>query len=162
MQRELRGLYQGTVVKSRHDLGELKIKVKVPDVLGACAVWARSRHPGLYRTPSKGDGVWVEFQNGDIDQPVWSGEFKARPDQNQLDLGDRMEPDKVILIVTPGGQKVRLSDRIGDESITLEVKGGAKIELTRQTITLQVGTAKIELKAAGNEVDINSGALNVR
>ena len=54
--------------------------VQVPDVEGLLpSSWAMPCLPfagkqmGAYMLPQIGSGVWVEFEQGDPDYPIWSG-----------------------------------------------------------------------------------------
>ena len=74
------GKYRGIVkdVLAGDDLG--KLDVTVPDVYGTqvsrvampCVPFAGKQH-GLVSLPEKGDGVWVEFEQGDSSHPIWTG-----------------------------------------------------------------------------------------
>ena len=59
-----------------------RIMAMVPDVLGmAPSTWAMPCFPiagkqqGAYFIPQIGAGVWIEFENGDTDHPIWTGCF---------------------------------------------------------------------------------------
>lgn len=59
-----------------------RIQVQVPDVLGVgISSWAMPCVPfagiqsGIYTVPQVGSGVWVEFEQGDHDYPIWVGGF---------------------------------------------------------------------------------------
>ena len=62
--------------------------MKVPSVLGDQVVtgWATPCVPyggqpgqGLFAMPDQGAGVWVEFEEGDLEFPIWVGTFWSKP-----------------------------------------------------------------------------------
>lgn len=72
---KFRGLVVDTVDPER--LG--RVQVKVPTVSGDLALWAtpcvpyRPAPPGPFDVPPIGSEVWVEFEAGDPEHPIWTG-----------------------------------------------------------------------------------------
>lgn len=152
------GKYRGLVetVGTGSELG--LITAQVPEVLGEeVSGWARAAVPfagaqhGFVALPESGDGVWIEFEAGDITKPIWSGFWWA--------AGEIPAPagEKTRVFATSNGHKL-VFDEDGDE-ITLEHGAGPSIKLTAGEITLAVGSKKIVIGAAG--VSVNGGALDV-
>ncbi|MEO7701261.1 MAG: phage baseplate assembly protein V [Opitutus sp.] len=76
------GKYRGTVVNNIDPLQIGRIMVIVPDVLNVTpGSWALPCVPvagiqmGMFTVPPPGAGVWVEFEQGDPDFPIWVGCF---------------------------------------------------------------------------------------
>ena len=76
------GKYRGTVVDNNDPLQLARLQVQVPDVLGALTTsWALPCLPvagnemGVFALPPVGANVWVEFEQGDPDFPIWTGGF---------------------------------------------------------------------------------------
>ena len=68
------GLYRGVVVGTDDPLRQRRLGVKVPDVRGDATVWALACVPaGSRAVPRVGKSVWVQFEGGDPDFPVWLG-----------------------------------------------------------------------------------------
>lgn len=77
------GKYAGTVVQNVDPERRGRLQVMVPDVLGVVpSTWAEPCVPlagptgppmGVYMVPPIGAGVWVEFEHGDPDKPIWVG-----------------------------------------------------------------------------------------
>jgi len=77
------GKYRGTVINNIDPNFAGRLLVEVPDVLGLvpsswaepCAPLAGASGPpmGVYLVPPIGAGVWVEFERGDPNYPVWVG-----------------------------------------------------------------------------------------
>jgi hypothetical protein len=68
------GMYHGTVMDNIDPMQTYRLLVSVPDVAGSTTLWAtRSPLLGDAELPSVGQGVWVQFENGDPSYPVWVG-----------------------------------------------------------------------------------------
>jgi hypothetical protein len=76
------GKYRGLVVDNHDPMQLGRIMAEVPDVLGTtpstwalpCVPCALSAAPGS-ALPALGAQVWIEFEQGDKDHPIWSGCF---------------------------------------------------------------------------------------
>jgi len=72
------GTYRGAVVDDADPLQQNRLQVVVPEVYGDASVWAAaSLPPGPAAVPAIGDPVWVSFQHGDTDYPVWERDQDA-------------------------------------------------------------------------------------
>src|SRR6185312_8204491 len=76
------GKYRGTVIQNVDPEQRGRIQVMVPDVSGLIpSSWAMpcvpitGKQSGVYAVPQIGAGVWIEFEQGDPDYPVWVGGF---------------------------------------------------------------------------------------
>ena len=76
------GKYRGTVTQNVDPMQLGRIQAMVPDVSGLLpSSWAMpcvpmaSKMSGVYVVPQIGAGVWIEFEQGDPDYPIWSGGF---------------------------------------------------------------------------------------
>jgi uncharacterized protein involved in type VI secretion and phage assembly len=74
------GKYRGTVVNTADSEQIARLQAVVPDVLGTVpTTWAMPSAPfagpgaGVVVLPPVGAGVWIEFEQGDPDYPIWSG-----------------------------------------------------------------------------------------
>ncbi|HYY42592.1 MAG TPA: phage baseplate assembly protein V, partial [Pyrinomonadaceae bacterium] len=74
------GKYRGVVLNVDDPEQMGRIQARVPEVLQeASSAWAVPCVPfagaghGLVLLPELGDGVWIEFEAGDIARPVWTG-----------------------------------------------------------------------------------------
>ena len=73
------GKYRGTVLNSTDPMLLGRIIAQVPDVPGVNA-WAMPCLPyapkhGTLAIPPVGTNVWIEFEQGNPDYPIWSGCF---------------------------------------------------------------------------------------
>ncbi len=74
------GKYRGRVESVVDPMVLLRIRVTVPAVFDEAAVWATPCVPvGYLGVPTVGTGVWVEFEGGDTDYPIWSGCWLEEP-----------------------------------------------------------------------------------
>lgn len=152
------GKYRGLVRDVSDPEGQGRIKASVP------AVYAEQDSPwalpalafggpghGLALIPEVGDGVWIEFEGGDIARPIWSGFWWAS--------GQRPAPDgeKARLLATSAGHQI-LIDEDADE-MKLIHPGGAQIVLDADGITLTMGAC--ELKITNSEINLNNGMVKV-
>ena len=105
------GKYRGTVIQNIDPEFRGRIMCEVPDVLGvvpsswceACVPLAGPTGPpmGAYFVPPIGAGVWVEFEQGDPNKPIWSGcRFAARADVPTLALAGDSGVDPNIVFQT--------------------------------------------------------------
>nr|WP_320192952.1 phage baseplate assembly protein V [uncultured Desulfobacter sp.] len=164
------GKYRGTVVNNEDPKRQGRIQVLVPDVSGiALSNWAMPCVPigglqsGISTIPPIGSGVWVEFEQGDPDYPIWVGGF----------WGSAADPPVMAQAAAPAVPNIVLQS-IGQNSVTLfgdPARGvmlscgpvpppaGPGIILTQGAVTISNGIASIEL--IGKGVVINKGALAV-
>jgi hypothetical protein len=74
------GIYRGVVTDAKDPAKHGRLKARVPDVLGdAETPWANSCVPkanqsaATFKLPPPGTQVWIQFEGGDTDMPVWVG-----------------------------------------------------------------------------------------
>src|SRR4051794_6157111 len=76
---KLYGKYQGMVLQNADPLGIGRLMVSVPGVVIPPSTWAMPCAPvagpqhGSVSIPPIGAGVWVEFEQGELDHPIWVG-----------------------------------------------------------------------------------------
>lgn len=80
------GKYRGTVLSNVDLLGQGRLLVEVTDAQSLFpSSWAMPCMPfagiatGAYMLPAVGSGVWIEFEQGDADRPIWVGCFWGPP-----------------------------------------------------------------------------------
>lgn len=159
------GKYKGKVTDNddKQNLG--RIRATVPDVLGQePCTWAlpalpyAAKNVGLFLVPPKDALVWIEFEQGDRQHPIWSGCFW---DTSNNDVPkDAGSPDKKIL--KTNAATITLNDKSGSEGITIETPNSGekmKIVMDSNGIEISKGSNKIVISSS---VSINSGALEVK
>ena len=84
------GKYRGTVEDNTDPLSLGRVRIRAPAVLGDTVAWAMPCVPyagsgvGLVLIPPNGANIWVEFEGGDPDLPIWSGCFWSSGDVSAL------------------------------------------------------------------------------
>lgn len=159
------GKYRGRVTDVQDPLMTGRIRASVPDVFGSRdSGWAMPCAPfggdgmGLFALPKVGAGVWIEFEHGDPEYPIWSGTWWGSAAEMPPAL--LAPPYSKVMLVTEGGQTLTLDDTPGVGGITLETSGGQKIVVSATGIEIDNGMgAKITL--TGPQVSVNDGALDV-
>ena len=162
---EFYGKYRGTVKNNLDPFQQGRVQVSVPAVLGdgelswamPCAPFAGSG-VGLFTVPPTGANVWVEFEAGDTDHPIWSGGFWDKGDAPASPAVAEMKVFKTDAIT------LQLSDVPGGGGLTIEVKPPAvstplKLVMDSSGIELSNGSSSVKLTAAS--VSVNNGALEV-
>ena len=159
------GKYRGVVTDNQDPLMLGRVRAKVPDVMGEQeSGWAMPCAPfggsgtGFFALPPVGAGVWVEFEQGDPDYPIWSGCWWGAASEMPSVL--LAPPYKKVMIKTEGGHSIVLDDTPGVGGITLETSSGQKIVINSTGIEIDNGQGG-SLKLSGPQVSINNGALEV-
>jgi len=159
------GKYRGTVSDINDPLMKFRIRAKVPDVMGDLeSGWAMPCLPfggsgmGFFALPKVGAGVWIEFEHGDPDYPIWAGCFIGSLAEAPSDL--LAPPYKKVMLKTEGGHSILLDDTPGIGGITLQTSGGQKIVMNATSVEITNGMGG-SIKMTGPQVSINSGALEV-
>jgi len=152
------GKYRGIVTDVDDPSNQCRIKATVTSVLGeATSGWALPAAPfagdqhGMVMLPKVGSGVWIEFEAGQLDHPIWSGAWWA--------AGQRPEPqgNGIRVIVSEHGHRVILDDE-GDE-VKLVHAGGPEITMTATEIVLTCGAC--EIKISNQSISLNNGMIKV-
>ncbi len=164
------GKYRSTVVNNVDPKQIGRIQVIVPDVSGlAPTSWAMPCMPyggvnaGLFAVPAIGTGVWVEFEQGDPDYPIWVGTYWGSSAEVPKLAQTAVAPTPAVTIQTPLKNGMVISDALGPSGvggITLQSAGGATISVNDIGITITNGKGAT-ITLTGPTVDINLGALTI-
>lgn len=163
------GKYRGTVINNVDPLQMGRIQVQVPDVLGLIpsswampAVGYTGKQMGMWCLPQIGTGVWVEFEQGDPDKPVWSGAwYGSAADVPALALAAPPGVPNVVFQTT-AMNTIMISDVPGPTGgILLKSTTGAFISISDTGITISNGKGAI-ITMIGPTVDINMTALTIK
>jgi uncharacterized protein involved in type VI secretion and phage assembly len=162
------GKYRGTVLNNVDPMQIGRLLVQAPDVTGLTpSSWAMPCFPitgkqmGAYMIPQIGAGVWVEFEQGDPDHPIWSGcWFGSAAEVPALALAGNPASPNVVLQTSLQNTLV-ISDLPGPTGgIMLKSTTGATIIVNDTGIYIQNGKGA-SLVMVGPTVTINNGALTV-
>jgi uncharacterized protein involved in type VI secretion and phage assembly len=162
------GKYRGTVVNNIDPMQMGRIQATVPDVGGLTpSTWAMPCVPiagiqqGVYVVPAIGSGVWVEFEHGDPDYPIWTGGW----------WGSAAEVPSIALTGNPASPSIVLQTGLQNTIVVSDLPGptggimlksttGAMILVNDTGITISNGKGAV-ITMMGNVVDINAGALTI-
>lgn len=162
------GKYRGTVLNNADPMQMGRLMAQVPDVSNVLpGTWAMPCVPfagnqaGQLVVPSIGAGVWIEFEQGNPDFPIWTGCF----------WGSAGELPALALAVPPATQQLVIqtmlqttlvvSDMPGPTGgILLKTAAGAQIAINDTGITISNGQGAT-IVLAGPSVTVNDGALVV-
>jgi hypothetical protein len=159
------GKYRGKVTSNVDPTMLGRLQVTCPAVLGIGRMsWAMpcvsfaGPAVGAFVLPPVGANVWVEFEGGDPDYPIWAGCFWGKgevPATPAVPGTSVFRTSSVTLTV---------DDKPGAGGVTLLVGPPAvptplKLALTAAGIELSNPTASVKL--TGLSVNVNNGALEV-
>jgi uncharacterized protein involved in type VI secretion and phage assembly len=161
------GKYRGTVASNLDPEQIGRILVEAPDVLGAePSAWATpcvpfaGPHSGFFIVPPIGAQVWIEFEAGDPDRPIWTGGFWANA--GEVPQLASAWPQSFVL-QTAGQAALLVSDAPSTPStggVILKSAGGATIVVNDAGVFISNGKGAT-IVLTGPTVDINNGALTV-
>ena len=152
------GKYRGQVTDVDDPEQNCRVKALVPAVMGETEVgWAlpafafAGRGHGQVLLPEAGDMVWIEFESGNLNYPIWTGAFFL--------AGDRPEPSSngARLIVSKTGHQLVLDDDA--DTLTLKHAMGATLEMTATEITLSIGANKVVMSLTA--ISFNDGVVKI-
>jgi hypothetical protein len=159
------GKYRGTVINNVDPLMIGRIMVIVPDVSSLIpSTWAMPCLPtggiqsGIFTVPLIGAGVWVEFEQGDLDYPLWTGVFFGST--AEVPALAKLVPPGVpgITMQTPLQSGIVISDVPGPTGGIMLKSGLASITVNATGIYIQNGSGA-SIVMTGPTVTINTGAL---
>ncbi|MCO5212827.1 MAG: phage baseplate assembly protein V [Caldilinea sp.] len=155
------GKYRGKVEQNIDPMQQGRIQVSCPAVLGDGSLsWAMPCAPyagngvGFFAIPPTGANVWVEFEGGDPDYPIWSGGFWG---PGEAPASPALAEMKVL---KTGTGTITINDLPGAGGITIETTTGMKISLTALGLEITNGQGAA-IKLTGPQVSVNDGALEV-
>jgi uncharacterized protein involved in type VI secretion and phage assembly len=171
------GKYRGIVMSNSDPDQSGRIQVKVPSVLGAAnGVWADPCLPyadnkaGVYIVPPAGAQVWIDFEEGDPERPVWTGCFwnkQQAPSSSPQDAVIKLGATTITISAAQGAGRmtVKVGDGDGATTLTLTEQGAkiavkqASLELTADAVALAVGGDRLTVKTGKVEAAGSGGAL---
>ncbi len=165
------GKYRGFVVDNADPEQLGRLKVKVPSILGndvvtgwavPCMPYGGDANLGFLFIPEVNAGVWVEFEEGDLEFPIWVGTFWSKPGgeselpkPNEADgseQGSVQDPPTRKIIKTEKGHTIQFEDADGEEMITIfEATNSHVVTMNKDGIKITDG--------AGNEIKMDGQGL---
>ncbi len=165
---------ENTVPEDQDDYGDHRgeLKVQIPGILEEDPdndgqqrpLQVRAKpclHTGFFVIPENEAQVWVEFVEGDINTPVWTGVWYPQ-DAAPATTDDEAPTEFQKIIRTASGHVVQLDDTDDDQKIIIKHMQGSLIQIDKDghiAIEHKDGF-KIELKA-DNTVEINCDTVQI-
>jgi uncharacterized protein involved in type VI secretion and phage assembly len=155
------GKYRGVITDNKDPWMMGRVRAKVPDVLGnndsgwamPCVPYA-GKNVGLFLTPPINASVWIEFEHGDPDHPVWTGCFWAKGETPANTASADMK------VLKTDSCTITLNDTSGNQGVTIETTAGMKIKLDQSGIEINDGQGG-KIKLSATQVSVNDGALEI-
>jgi hypothetical protein len=171
------GIYRGTVADNDDPKRFSRIKASVPDVLGVqlsgwalpCMPYGGLPEQGMYAIPDIGAHVWVQFEAGDIDRPIWVGTYweKYKAPEPTTRMIKTQSGHTLLFHDEEDNQRIRLIHSSGaaiwidrNGSIALKDDSGAKFKLNayKEEITLEDASGNImTLNDRGTKIECSNG-----
>ncbi|HKQ69134.1 MAG TPA: phage baseplate assembly protein V [Polyangiaceae bacterium] len=165
------GKYRASVVDNADPEKRGRLRLKIPSVLGEnvvsgwalpCAPYGGAAGQGFFFIPDVDAGVWVEFEEGQLEYPIWVGTFWAKPG-GSVEVpppGDGQSPPTSKIIRTTkhvieladdeSAPKIQITDEGNNNLITLdnagivvEDKNGNKLTLDSAGVTIKAAQIKV-------------------
>lgn len=178
-QQRFYGKYRGVVVNNRDPLQRGRVQLRVPSVLGEqttgwalpCLPYGGVANQGMFTIPDVDAQVWVEFEEGNTDHPIWVGVF-WRPSDDIPEEGRLDDPTTRVLRTSSGhvlqfddaeyNERFRLAHPAGTE-LTIEPKGTVVLDVADGSrMVLDAESAKVTLEDSnGNKVTMSASGTVV-
>jgi len=138
----LYGKYRGLCKDNKDSLQMGRIRAYVPAIHGGkyreeetLTNWAMPCLPfggidevGFAFVPELDSGVWIEFEEGDILKPIWSGCFWTRPNgETEFPVDALQNRPNVRVLKTRSGHRIIFDDTNGEEYIKIIHSSGKEI-----------------------------------
>ena len=173
------GKYRGFVVDNADPEKLGRLKLTVPSVLGKDVVtgWALPCLPyggdvnqGFLFIPENGAGMWVEFEEGDLEFPIWVGMFWSKPggeselpkpnNPDGTEQGSVQDPLTSKIIKTKKGHTIQFEDKDDEEMITIISAVDKDDKNKRHVVTMDKLGIKIT-DSKGNFIEMTKDAFNI-
>ncbi len=159
------GKYRGKVENNIDPMMLGRVQVSAPAVLGdgtlswamPCAPYAGSS-VGFWAIPPVGANVWVEFEGGDTDYPIYSGCFWGVGESPATPAVPQMK------VLKTDGITITMSDLPGAGGLTIEVAPplvATPLKLAFSASGIEMSNSAANVKLSPASVSLNNGALEV-
>jgi uncharacterized protein involved in type VI secretion and phage assembly len=176
------GKYRAFVVDNADPENRGRLRLRIPSVLGndvvsgwamPCAPYGGAADQGFFFIPEVDAGVWVEFEAGHLDYPIWVGTFWSKPGGTTEvpKPGDEQSPPTSKIIKTlkhtieladeEGSAAIKITDDANSNIIVIDSNGIAVEDANGNKLTLDSSGIKAEDKN-GNAITMDSSSVTVK
>jgi uncharacterized protein involved in type VI secretion and phage assembly len=159
------GKYRGFVMDNEDPEQRGRLRLRVPSVLGdqtsawalPCLPFGGSAGHGWFAVPETEAQVWVEFEEGDVSRPIWTGTFWQAKGNAPAEARSTTR-----LLSTPSGHVLQFDDKEGEERFRLHHPSGAELTIDpKGTVALtDAQGATVVLDAEGQTLHIEDSHGN--
>lgn len=173
------GKYRGTVMNNVDPMQMGRIQAIVPDVLGPIptsfampCIPITGKQMGTFFMPQIGSGVWIEFEQGNPDYPIWTGGYwglaaelplaalAGNPASPSLILQSALQNAVIISDLPPSPPPPVMPPVPTTGGIILRSTTGASIVVNDAGIFISNGKGAI-ISMMGPNILVNNGALTI-
>lgn len=163
------GKFRGFVTDNQDPEKRARVRLSIPSVLNEqesdwalpCMPFGGGSAYGFFAVPEVGAQLWVEFEEGDIDRPIWTGSFWQQSSDVPEDAS--IDEPTTRLLQTPSGHIFQFDDVQGEEQFRLYHPADAEIIIDHNgTISLtDTSGAVLKMDAENNEIIIEDANGNI-
>jgi hypothetical protein len=165
VERRFHGKYSAFVADNADPENRGRLRLRIPSVLGndvisgwamPCAPFGGTSGQGFFFIPDKDAGVWVEFEGGILDFPIWVGTFWSKPGgTTEVPAPASSQSPPTSKIIKTVNHTIELADAEGGEAIKITDSKNSN------TVTIDSSGIAIEDKS-GNQITLASGGVTVK
>jgi hypothetical protein len=158
--RRFYGKYRGKVISNADPMQLGRLMVSCSQFGEVPLSWAMPCVPfagpvmGLVALPIPGTGVWIEFEQGDINYPIWVGCFWGEGELPPA--AHTVAPETPGIVLQTPTLSLVLADNLG---LLIQSVSGATVSVNPAGVIAMASTASVLVN--GPTVNVNAGALTV-
>lgn len=163
------GKYRAFVTDNEDPEKRCRLRLRIPSALGEeesgwalpCLPFGGGAGYGWLAVPEKEAQVWAEFEEGDINRPIWTGVFW----QKEADIHSEAAkaPPTTRLLATPAGHLLQFDDGKDEERVRLHHASQAELVIDAQgrVVVNDAAGATLTMDAEDKKILIEDANRNV-
>jgi hypothetical protein len=169
------GKYRAFVVQNDDPKHLGRLRLRIPSVLGPdvvsgwampCAPYGGAANQGFFFIPEEKAGVWVEFESGLLEYPVWVGTFWCQPGgETEVPAPAKSQTPPTSKMIKTLAHTIELADQKGSEAIKIFDSNNNKVTIDSSGILIEDKSGnKLKMEAGGvtletsHQIKIGAGA----
>lgn len=163
------GKHRGIVTDNKDPQKRGRLKLLIPSVLAdqetdwalPCLPYGGASQQGMFMVPEVDAQIWAEFEEGDIQRPIWVGTFWQQESDVPEDAAK--EEPTTRLFQTKSGHILQFDDKKGEERFRLFHPAEAEMVIDKNgTISLtDASGAVLKMDAENNEIIVEDANGNI-